>query len=460
MTQYNILEMPLRRGHYKVLAVASLGQFLGSLLATVVGVMIPLMEIGRHPEFSAFQQGLTGCIELVGIMLGSLLFGRLSDRYGYLFFYRFCPALVCMASVLAFIFNAWGAVIIFLFIMGFGIGGEYSLDSDYISELMPARWKQFMVGVAKASSALGNILGALACWLLIAHWREPEVWPRLMLIVTAVTIIMILLRIRAHESPLWLMGKGETQKAEATVKEILGPDVYIPTDTKPATKDSNAGASQPDQKGEGMLQGKNLLRAIYCGIPWACEGLGVYGIGVFLPMLCIALGFEHGLGAHASVLEQVDKVINSVEVTTVINCFILPGFVAGLLLVRRMSHARMQTLGFGGAALGLVLLLVSYTHHWSAWISLIGFCFFELALNAGPHLITFILPSEIYPVENRAQGAGLAASIGKLGAVLGVFFIPMLLHAGGAELVLWVSIGVMIAGGAITAILAPLVSKN
>lgn len=453
MQEYNLYTMPLRRGHYRVLTVASLGQFLGTVLATVVGVMIPLMEIGRHPEFTPFQQGLTGCIELVGIMAGSLLFGHLSDRFGYLFFYRFCPALTCVASLLAFFFTSWGAVIVFLFFMGLGIGGEYSLDSDYISEIMPTRWRLFMVGVAKASSALGNILAALICWLLLDHWREPGVWPRLILIVTAVTTVMLLLRIKAHESPLWLMSRGKTAEAESTVKEILGPDVMIPQEEAPS-------APQKKTSFADMLKGKNLTRAIFCGLPWACEGLGVYGIGVFLPILCIALGFEHALGADASTLMQVDKVINSVEITTIINCFILPGFVIGLLLLRRMNHVKLQTWGFLGSAAGLIILLFGFMNHWPLWLSIAGFCLFELLLNAGPHLITFILPSQIYPVSDRSQGAGLAACVGKAGAVLGVFFIPMLLHAGGAKLVLIVSIAVMLAGALITAIFGKMVQSD
>lgn len=77
--------------------------------------------------------------------------------------------------------------------------------------------------------------------------------------------------------------------------------------------------------------------------------------------------------------------------------------------------------------------------------------FFELFLNAGPHLITFILPTQIYPVETRGTGVGMAAAIGKIGAVAGAFFIPMLLKWGGSTLVLWVSIAVMLAGGVVTA---------
>ena len=77
---------------------------------------------------------------------------------------------------------------------------------------------------------------------------------------------------------------------------------------------------------------------------------------------------------------------------------------------------------------------------------------FELFLNAGPHLMTFIIPSQIYPVADRGEGAGLAAALGKVGAVLGVLFIPMLLTWGGVELVLWVTIVVQVVGALVTGI--------
>lgn len=78
---------------------------------------------------------------------------------------------------------------------------------------------------------------------------------------------------------------------------------------------------------------------------------------------------------------------------------------------------------------------------------------FELFLNAGPHLITFILPTHVYPVADRGTGAGLAAGIGKAGAVIGAFIIPMLLRWGGATLVLGVSIAVMLAGALVTTLM-------
>ena len=44
----------------------------------------------------------------------------------------------------------------------------------------------------------------------------------------------------------------------------------------------------------------------------------------------------------------------------------------------------------------------------------------------GPNVTTFVLPSEIFPVNMRTTGHGIAAGMGKLGAFLGVFLVPVL----------------------------------
>lgn len=456
----NMETMPLRWGHFRVLAVASLGQLTGAGLATLVGIILPMIQLTLHPELTAFEQGLVACTSLVGITLGSLLFGRLSDRYGYLFFFRFCPALILAASLLAYFTADIPWLIVSLFIMGLGIGGGYSLDSDYISEIMPRRWQLFMVGVAKATSSVGNIAVAAVCFLLLKQWQEAGLWPAMLLVIAALALLMLLLRIRFAQSPGWLMAHGKTTEAEAAVRYFLGADVevIVPHDSTKESLHHHIGADLetgeirnrprnkklPEVRFADLFRGQNLKRVIFSGIPWACEGLGVYGIGVFLPVLVMALGLE---GTSASPLH---RILNSVEVTVWINFFTLIGFVLGLWLVNRVYHVRIQTWGFLLCAVGLAVLYVGYRWHLPVWISIAGFMTFELFLNAGPHLMTFILPSQIYPVADRGEGAGIAAALGKVGAVLGVLFIPMLLKWGGVEAVLIVSIIVQLTGALIT----------
>lgn len=451
----NMDTMPLRWGHYRVLIVASMGQVIGAGLATLVGIILPMIQLLRHPELSSFQQGMIGCISLIGITIGSLLFGRLSDKYGYLFFFRLCPLIVLAASLFTFFSDDLAGLVTGLFVMGLGIGGGYSLDSDYISEIMPRRWRLFMVGVAKASSSLGNILVAIVCFLLLKEWRDPELWNQLLLIITALSLLMVLSRIRFAQSPGWLMAHGRPIEAETAVRYFLGPDVEVAIGADMETGEIR---NRPKQKDAGkvswieLFRGKNLKRVIFSGIPWACEGLGVYGIGVFLPILVMALGLESPAWEGGAAAEGISRIINSVEITAWINFFILPGFALGLYLINRWYHVRIQVWGFILCAVGLLLLLIAYEYHLPVWLAIAGFMIFELFLNAGPHLMTFIIPSQIYPVADRGEGAGLAAALGKVGAVLGVLFIPMLLVWGGVELVLIVSIVVQVIGAFVTAV--------
>jgi nitrate/nitrite transporter NarK len=63
-----------------------------------------------------------------------------------------------------------------------------------------------------------------------------------------------------------------------------------------------------------------------------------------------------------------------------------------------------------------------------------------------------VLPTQVFPVVERGAGCGIAAAIGKAGAVIGVFVIPLLLKWGGITSVLIVSIAVMLLGALITAL--------
>ncbi|MDE6368165.1 MAG: MFS transporter, partial [Muribaculaceae bacterium] len=67
-----------------------------------------------------------------------------------------------------------------------------------------------------------------------------------------------------------------------------------------------------------------------------------------------------------------------------------------------------------------------------------------------PHLITFVVPTQIYDVDDLGAGSGIAAMFGKLGAVAGVFIIPMVLHSGGVKMVLIVCTAIMLLGALIT----------
>ena len=111
---------------------------------------------------------------------------------------------------------------------------------------------------------------------------------------------------------------------------------------------------------------------------------------------------------------------------------------------------KQQFYGFLLAAAAVLLLLLCYLFKWPAAISIAAFVLFELALNAGPNLTTFIIPSLVFPLDIKAEGAGYAAFFGKFGAVIAVFSFPILMKLGGVSLALVVSVAVLGLGAFLT----------
>ena len=96
-------------------------------------------------------------VELIGIMVGSFVIGKLADKDGYLPFLRLSSILVFIGALVVYVTGSIDLLIHSLFVMGFGIGGDFALDSDYVDEVMPKRWQETMVGITKSFSALGNL---------------------------------------------------------------------------------------------------------------------------------------------------------------------------------------------------------------------------------------------------------------------------------------------------------------
>lgn len=446
--QYNMDTMPLRGRHIRILVIASAGQFFGGILAVLVGVIAPLISMTHHPELSSWLQGFVFSSGLTGIMAGSLIFGRLSDKHGYLFYFRLCPLLITGASLWIFFSHSITVLTVCLLLIGFAIGGAYALDPSYISEIMPRKWRRTMLGISKASSGLGNILMIAVAWYVLKISSNPEIWNRLFLVLAVLATATFLARLWFVESPEWLALHGKTAQAEKNVRHLLGEDVHI---GELADRQQQLSSPAPRQN---HWTRSNIRRVILSGIPWGCEGMGVYGIGIFTPVLLMTLGLiQHG----ESPLEQT---VESFRYTFYTDLVVLLGFIVGLTVVRKFDLIRTQTIGFFICAGGLIITLLGYLYGGALWLTLGGFLLFELALNAGPHLTTFELPSRIYTLQERADGEGIASALGKLGAIIATFIIPPLLKFGGGKWVLIAAIVILLTGGMVTLLTAPGVMKE
>jgi MFS family permease len=214
--------LPWGRFHTLVVAALGITWILDGLEVTLAGTVAGALKASPVLRFSNADVGLAGSAYLAGAVLGALFFGWLTDRLGRkkLFFITLTVYLLATAAT-AFSWNLW-SFLLFRFITGAGIGGEYAAINSTIQELVPARVRGWTDLCINGSFWVGAALGALAAIVLL----DPELlapdhgWRAAFLIGAALAVIVFFMRLWLPESPRWLMTHGREAEAEAVVAGI------------------------------------------------------------------------------------------------------------------------------------------------------------------------------------------------------------------------------------------------
>ena len=137
-----------------------------------------------------------------------------------MFFITLAVYLAATAAT-AFSWNLWSFVV-FRFVTGAGIGGEYAAINSTIQELIPARVRGWTDLVINGSFWVGAALGALgAIVLLDPALIDPEYgWRLAFLIGALLALVIFFMRLWLPESPRWLMTHGRAAEAERVVAAI------------------------------------------------------------------------------------------------------------------------------------------------------------------------------------------------------------------------------------------------
>lgn len=214
--------LPWSRFHWLLVVALGITWVLDGLEVTIKGAISGVLQEPQVMNFSAPEIGLIASGYLTGAVLGSLVFGALTDRFGRqkLFFITLS---VYLGGVLltAFSWNLW-SFLIFRFLTGAGIGGEYAAVNSAIDELIPAEYRGRVDLLVNGSYWIGAALGAASTiFLLDPNLFPPNVGWRLAFGAGAVLGLFILfLRRYIPESPRWLVTHGRAQEGERIVREI------------------------------------------------------------------------------------------------------------------------------------------------------------------------------------------------------------------------------------------------
>jgi MFS family permease len=214
--------LPWTRFHSMIVVGLGITWVLDGLEVTLFGAISAVLQDPETLDFSPAQIGLLASFYLVGAVLGSLVFGWLTDRYGRRLFFFITLATYLLGVLLsAFSWNFWSFAL-FRFVTGAGIGGEYAAINSAIDELIPARLRGRVDIIINGSFWIGAGVGSGATLILLNRdIFAIDVGWRLGCAIGAVLGLGILLvRGFVPESPRWLITHGREREAERTLSAI------------------------------------------------------------------------------------------------------------------------------------------------------------------------------------------------------------------------------------------------
>ena len=403
--------LPWSRWHWLVVTALGVTWLLDGLEVSIVAALGPVLTHTSTLHLTESEVGLTASAYLAGSVLGAIVFSYLTDRQGRKKWFMITLLLYLAATVLtAMSWDLW-SFMLFRFLTGAGIGGEYAAINSAIDELIPARWRGYTNLAINGSWWLGTATGALLTIVLLNPQIIPEYlgWRLCFGLGAVLGVSIVLIRRIIPESPRWLMTHRRVEEAEAVVSSIEDE----------ITRD-NGLTSLPIAEGSITVHARphvtlgTVARQLFNNYPRRTI------LGIVL-MTTQSFMYNAISFTYPFVLTKFYDVPSS-SIGFYILPFALGNFLGPLLLGRFFDTVgRKPMISFTYAAAGCLLAVTGYLFLQGAFTSvtqtLAWSCVFFFA-SAGASA-AYLTVSEIFPLEIRAmaiafffvvaQGAGIVA---------------------------------------------------
>jgi MFS family permease len=214
--------LPWSSWHWLIVVALGATWILDGLEVTLAGALGGVLTRPETLGLSDAQVGASATCYLAGAVLGALLFGYGTDRFGRKKLFFITVAVYLIGTALSgFSWNFWSYGM-FRAITGAGIGGEYAAINSAIDELIPARVRGRVDLMINGSYWVGAAIGAAATLMLLDPRYLPIWlgWRCAFGIGATLGLIVIFFRRWIPESPRWLMIHGRNQQAEQIVGEV------------------------------------------------------------------------------------------------------------------------------------------------------------------------------------------------------------------------------------------------
>lgn len=345
----------------------------------VLGAVIPVLSKTGDLGFTNSSLTMASTVGLIGVGIGAVAIGPLSDRYGR----RICLITSIAAFSVLTIAVAFAPDVatftILRFLAGLGLGACLPTALAFMTEYAPRGRGGSAVTRMMTGYHVGAVLTALlALWLIDAFGWES------MFIVGGVAGLLAIpvMWARLPESHTYLRAVEQKQRGEAAVSRTA--DVV---------------------KGRYLRVSLGLWVASFMGL------LLVYGLNTWLPKIMGEAGY-------------------SIRAGTTLLLVLNVGAIIGLLIAGAISDSRGNKptvlMWFGLAAVFLALLSIKMQHELLVYAAVLLTGIFVFSAQ----VLVYAFVGHLYPPQIRATALGMAAGVGRVGAIVGPFLGGAMVTAG------------------------------
>ena len=426
-------DAPTSRFHRRAVLISGMGFFTDAYDLFVIGTVAALVKVQWN--LSTTQTSWVTGSAILGAFIGAFIFGRIADIFGRKVIYITVAAIMIFGAVASALAPNFFLLVIARLILGLGIGGDYPVSAVLISEYSNRADRGRLVGLVFSMQAVGLIVGPLVGIILLSSGvGDPLAWRILLGLGALPAAAVIYFRAKMPESPRF---KALVQgRADQAAKELH------------SFADGALDASTVTDEGKHLMglrqflsNPRMLLMLVGTAGCWFLFDYAYYGNTLSLPSILTEVS------PNASIEMKLFLTL------ALFSVFAVPGYALSVWKMDKIGHRRLQFIGFGVMAACFVVLgaVPSLTNSVAPFIAIFGISY--LFTEFGPNMTTFVLPSEVFPVNMRTTGHGVAAGVGKLGAFVGVFLVPQLADHIGLRGLLYVAGGAAVLGFLLTNVL-------